>query len=307
MPTKRKLVQRDSPSPEFVAFGQDSWYIKWADGGWNSEGLGEELLWELTHTRKELAFLALGSDDGRWFVKFKDGTSLWFGLAKKLARTLQKWPAVYVQLLDNDGYFVKFEEGTTEFSGLPTKLHQLSSKYGVDRMYSNGSDGWLTTFAPDGQWEFAGLPISLAERIPSKLHQNNIKFLALSPDGSSYFAHINNRWWWSAPSAGFELLMDPAPTSMDPSEIYFSSNSISQWFQDGNSVFDTIYALKYGSLDATDFPTIRIVWHKQGWWSLDNRRLFCFKEASLDNVPVQAVEAEEFVVSGKGDTVSVRG
>ena len=100
--------------------------------------------------------------------------------------------------------------------------------------------------------------------------------------------------------------MNPAPTEMDPRDIYFTSDSISKWFQNGMSVYDTIEWLNEGSLAAPDTPTIRIVWHKQGWWALDNRRLFCFKEASLSAIPVQAVEVSEFAITGTGDLVSVR-
>ena len=160
--------------------------IWWADGSWNITGLGQELLWELKHTQGNVAFVALGSDDGRCFIKFEDGSTLWYGIGP-LGQKLQRWPAAYLQFLNDGGFFVKYEDGSTQWEGPPPHLQKLSSKYHVDQMYSDGSDGWLATFAPSG-WEYAQLPISLADRIPPALHQNNIKFLALSPDGSSYFA-----------------------------------------------------------------------------------------------------------------------
>jgi hypothetical protein len=302
-PKKRQRVAENVV--DFVAFGRHRWFLQWEHGGWNSggqEGLGTELVWELKRAKAPIAELALGSDDNRWWYKLADGTTMWFGLDRKLNKKLESWPAEFVQFFGGDGYFAKFEDGTTVWQNAPVQLAHLANKYSIERVYSDGAMGWLAMF-DDGSWQFEGLPAGLCQGIKSRAH---IKAVALSPYDSSYFAMINSRLYWESPDTDFDVLMNPAPTWLDPSAIYFTSKSISRWFQSGHSIEHAIAALHHGDLDVSDFPPIRVAFHKQGWWSLDNRRLYCFQAAGLQQVPVRAVNVGDLLITGDGMGVKLR-
>lgn len=83
--------------------------------------------------------------------------------------------------------------------------------------------------------------------------------------------------------------------NLDTSEIRYTQNSISQYFPnfDNYSVYDLDEDLRDGQVDIEDIPYIRVVEDEDGYyWSLDNRRLWAFKEAGLDDVPVVMVQPD---------------
>ena len=103
-------------------------------------------------------------------------------------------------------------------------------------------------------------------------------------------------------------------TNVDPQDIRFSQDSISSRFKNGNSVSDTIDKLKTGELTAKDFPNIRVVKRDGKLYTLDNRRLYCFKEAGLESIPVifaslkeELKEAFKFSTRNDGVSIQVRG
>jgi hypothetical protein len=269
----------NAPEPSFVAFGNsNSWWLQWEGGAWDSSGLGDELVWELTNHKEPAKAVALGTDDNRWFIKYENGSTQWFGLSTTLSDKLKKWSASFVQFFNNDGFFVKFEDGSTYWQGIPAYLAKLAEKYTVDRLYSDGSGGWLATFS-DGCWEYQGIDDSLSKQLPASLLQRDIKFITLSPVG--YFASVAGNFWWQSPSRSFDTLMDPKPSALNPNDIYFTNDSIMRCFQNGANIDDTIKRLDGGIYVVEDFPPIRVVFHEQGWWSLDNRRLYCFQQVFI--------------------------
>jgi hypothetical protein len=302
---RQQLVKQDAAQPSFVAFGMHSWYMQWQGGAWNAEGLGVELLWELEHAESDVACLALGSNDSRWWYRLEDGTSQWFNCSSALHKVLKAWPAEYVQFFDDSGYFIKFKDGTTSWENAPSALANLAHKYPVERVYSNGGSGWLATFT-NGSWEYKGLPSGLCAQITSQKPARDIQYLALSPDGASYFASLSSRFFWNAPwNSALDTLMDPTPENLNPGEISFTNNAVSRWFRNGKSLDVAISLLRSGAIDVADFPPIRVAFHERVWWSLDNRRLYCFREAGLLSVPVQAVEVTSLLITGDGDVCGI--
>ncbi len=59
-------------------------------------------------------------------------------------------------------------------------------------------------------------------------------------------------------------------TSMDPSDIRYTQNSIKGTFKDGSSVDDIINGLKKGSISPDDVPAIRVFEKGGHTYSLDN-------------------------------------
>ena len=100
---------------------------------------------------------------------------------------------------------------------------------------------------------------------------------------------------------------------MDPGLILFTQNYISQNFRDNKTVADLIEALKSGRVKAEDVPPLRIFEHDGALWSLDNRRLFCFKAAGMAVRVARATpkevlkESYKYSTNTKGKTIEIRG
>lgn len=68
--------------------------------------------------------------------------------------------------------------------------------------------------------------------------------------------------------------------TLDPLKIAFSQDSIKFKFCNGALLSQVIVKLVRGTLKVQDFPPIRVFHYNNNWWSLDNRRLYVFKEAA---------------------------
>ncbi|MFC9734326.1 RHS repeat-associated core domain-containing protein [Streptomyces roseolus] len=102
----------------------------------------------------------------------------------------------------------------------------------------------------------------------------------------------------------------PATGSISPKAVRYSQDSIKGSFKDGGSLGATIDDLKAGRVGAGDFPAIRIFEHEGKVFTLDNRRLYVFKEA---NVPInfrratpQEVASEGWKMTTQNEGVSIR-
>jgi len=103
-------------------------------------------------------------------------------------------------------------------------------------------------------------------------------------------------------------------STLTSKDIRFTQDSISATFKDGSSVDDLINGLKSGKISPDDVPAIRIFEKDGVIYSLDNRRLYAFKEAGIDNInyvwatPEEiANEAWKMTTNNGGVTIRVRG
>ncbi|MFI9112904.1 RHS repeat domain-containing protein [Streptomyces venezuelae] len=102
----------------------------------------------------------------------------------------------------------------------------------------------------------------------------------------------------------------PAAGSISPKAVRYSQDSIKGSFKDGQSFEQAIDALKEGRTKASDFPAIRIFEQQGKIYTLDNRRLYVFKEA---NVPInfrrataQEISNESWKMTTQNDGTSIR-
>ena len=79
---------------------------------------------------------------------------------------------------------------------------------------------------------------------------------------------------------------------MNPEYIRFTQVKISGAFKDGGDLHQTIEDLHSGKLSTRDFPPIRIFWVNGTIYSLDNRRLYVFKQSRMP-IGVQPATLEE--------------
>ncbi len=78
-----------------------------------------------------------------------------------------------------------------------------------------------------------------------------------------------------------------ASKTFNPKDIRYTQKEMSSYFKDTKKpVSETIEELKSGATKVSDIPTINVVENGGKYYSLDNRRLFAFKEAGVKEIPV---------------------
>jgi len=102
-------------------------------------------------------------------------------------------------------------------------------------------------------------------------------------------------------------------------KIRYSQSTISDCFQDGTTLIQTYEKLRWNWREVYKIPWITVVQHDGNLYSMDNRRLYCFKMAFEDHhtVPVKFYESPEaygldrffskFSTGRTGHTVQVLG
>lgn len=102
--------------------------------------------------------------------------------------------------------------------------------------------------------------------------------------------------------------------SIDPQTVSYIQDSISNRFQCGRKVLDTMEKLKNGRIKIfqSKIPPIKIFQWEGKWHSQDNRRLWAFKQAGLRAVPakvidIASVHRDKFTTLNRGCTIRVRG
>ena len=97
---------------------------------------------------------------------------------------------------------------------------------------------------------------------------------------------------------------------LNPKDIRYTQDSISNKFSNGVKVDDLIDSLKAGTVTPDDIPAIRVAKINEKIYSLDNRRLFAYKTAGIKSVPVQWVSnipQGRFTTLTDGLSIFVRG
>lgn len=61
-------------------------------------------------------------------------------------------------------------------------------------------------------------------------------------------------------------------------DIRFTQKSVKNTFSNGAIIDWTIYMLKEKKIEPKEMPLIRVGWKDGHWKSIDNRRLYCFKQ-----------------------------
>ncbi|XP_078489789.1 uncharacterized protein LOC144746290 isoform X1 [Ciona intestinalis] len=98
-----------------------------------------------------------------------------------------------------------------------------------------------------------------------------------------------------------------------PLDIRFSQDSIRSSFQDGRSIMQAIIDIRNGRMEATDFPTISVIFQNGNYYTGDNRRLYVFRvlqcEGILNRVPVYTttyINPRKFTTYNQGVSIRVR-
>ncbi|MEU7012481.1 RHS repeat-associated core domain-containing protein [Streptomyces sp. NPDC046385] len=102
----------------------------------------------------------------------------------------------------------------------------------------------------------------------------------------------------------------PARGTISPKAVRFSQDSISGSFSDGRSLSQAIDDLAAGRKTANDFPAIRVFQQDGKLYTLDNRRLYVFKEAGVSinftRAIAEEVAGQSWKMTTRNDGTSIR-
>ena len=100
--------------------------------------------------------------------------------------------------------------------------------------------------------------------------------------------------------------------TMAPDQIRYCQDSCGRRFKDGRLLSETVQQLRAEGSHCVDrIPKIRVFWHKGYWFTEDNRRLWCFREANITSIPVVKSERisapSKMTTANNGTSIRVRG
>mmetsp|Transcript_30776 Transcript_30776/g.34333 ORF Transcript_30776/g.34333 Transcript_30776/m.34333 type:complete len:295 (-) Transcript_30776:40-924(-) len=213
----------------------------------------------------------------------------------------------------DSSYFVTYPDGDYAYSGIPGALSnrlrgRQSSRGGVHTI-AFSYDTYFVQFTDGSSWWSGDLP----ERIAEFARDEYVVEISMADDFKDWYvrAASGEEDYCSYSLKAIEDEIDP--TSLDPDVINYTNTSIAPYFQTGSYIYDVANDLENGYLDADDIPEIRVVRLDGEWYALDNRRLWCFKQAGMPRINVQAVPNDisrhraNYLTSHDMSYINVRG
>jgi hypothetical protein len=248
--------------------------------------------------------VALGPDE-QYYIEFPD-KYYWRVNDYELDKLLERHPVEIVAFAPDDGYFAKFKDGSHCWNNIPISLHNKingrQKQLPAVKSICIGEDAWFVQFEDDswswnGRWPVAS---ELLRGVKSLYH------FSISPSLDSFLIAHSEGLNWSS-NALSQILYE----YLDPADIHFTQKSIGERFSNGRSIYSTVKQLQRGEIEAEDFPPIHVFCFDDCWWSLDNRRLWTFKNAGLNSIPVKVVEINESYlhrvkVINNGESIYIR-
>jgi len=286
------------PGAGVIAFGNDSW-VKVEDEviTW-SKGLPKEL-WNLLNGRycndkqKNSPLKSLSFDNDKFFAFFEDGAwRTWGYYHEGLCEELNE--------SEGDMEFFSFGENTshifrrseiTYWCGVPSRMDQLlKTRHQHTVTWAQlGCNGAYFLKYSDGQYYWGGLHESLDELLTNNQAEITRVYLSPSDNDVYYVEYTSQSAEWKA-ATSFHNEVD-SQMHLDPYIILYTNNSIADRFSCGRSIYEVADDLRNGNVDVEDIPAIRVVKFEEGWYALDNRRLWTFANAEVSSIPVIVCEA----------------
>ena len=100
-----------------------------------------------------------------------------------------------------------------------------------------------------------------------------------------------NELYMSAASKRLRIENYSNCVEMNVNKICFTQKSINNTFSNGIPIEWTINMLENNQIKPRQLPLIRIGWYENGWRSVDNRRLYCYKTAkNITMIPVKIIQ-----------------
>jgi len=256
--------------------------VLFEDGSWGWTGVTKHLDNKLRGRQRSLPRpLYVATDTAnRYFIQFADGECKWKA-SRSFSRAVNYSASTVasVAFAPRNGWYIVFKDGSSAWNHLPRKLHQLLKKrkknsVAVRNISISHNGDWFVSYK-NGTYDFQ-LPELCNEAFNTLIHECSPKI-----------DHV-----WLGKHGAFCIVYD-IPTkysSLSAWDICFSQDSIESHFTTKQSVWKVISDLEKNILDCTTFNPIDVVRKQNQWISLNNRRLFVFQNAGINNIPVRVIE-----------------
>lgn len=259
------------------------------DGSWSYTKATKPLDNKLRGRQKTLPPPTYVSTSGeRYYIHFADGRREW-----QCTRPFSK--AIYmnrsgvskVAFAPNNGWYILFCDGFSKWKMLPEKLNDLLEEaqnlsIRVEKITISPNADWFVSFS-DNTWQISSQSLCRS---------------ALNSIMKEHGSKIENVWLGQNGAFCIVYDYDGKLSTLPPNDIYYSSTEIPAHFVDNYSIRKTVIDINKGKVDYGEIPPIRVVKDGDKWISLDNRRLYVFRNAVTSpilaiimNTPFKQVKA----------------
>ena len=278
-----------------VALGPEgAYYIQWNDGSQAFSGKLPRSLRDQLISRYQdqppVDFVALGPNH-EWFMMFTHGKAVWGNACDEFNRAVESNMIRNIKRVvfgPRRTWFIKGSNGIhtilhEEAADDAKKFHKQGRKIEDLALGENG-EYWM-------KFDDGTSSDNLTANVASVLNERSYTPTKVILCSNHWLVIDKLSTSWSV-SAEFDEVMDlEKPLCFDPRSIRYTQDIISPVFQDSTSVHDTMRRLCTGALGVNDIACIRVAQDAYGnWWSLDNRRLWCFKTCDLTRIPAIQVQ-----------------
>jgi hypothetical protein len=102
--------------------------------------------------------------------------------------------------------------------------------------------------------------------------------------------------------------------TMKPSQIFYSQDTINNYFDGGVKIGKTLDDICTGSCSIAHIPTIGVCQHDGRWYTGDNRRLWLFRQleklgrcSTIEVNEISSIPDNKFTTKNGGVEITVRG
>lgn len=325
------MVVVEATTVQRVVFGNrdhDAWFVLFSDGNWDYHGLPPRVVRKLEgRDAGSIRTVSLSTNDDRCYIAFTNGKH--WSNDDTIKGILQNYKATdvnYVTFFDFSGYVVACSDGALYDGDLPYKLEKRLRRHGAPKILACGQI--QTEILEPSRW-FARWDSRYISTIENSELEDYLCEIDINCMVSFSFRDDYHAYWCQPTTGKFrhsiprgqdgssnELLRclvrhKPGICKLNPQDINFTQESISHRFADGRHILDFVAELEKEESDSEDqfydMKPMKVVWHKNKFWSLGNRRLWAYQKANEDSVEVEIVRRREIRITGDGKNVHVRG
>lgn len=247
-----------------------------------------------------------------FYIGYSDGTFV-FNLHRELAKLIkQDSGAKWIAFGPQESYIYRGSNGQLRWWGIsPAMTKKINEKkWSVKWATLGRGDSWLVMFEDGSYWRNE-LPAQLeqyiwSQKVSKKAHITSLDRVWLSAYDDRYYLEYNGgAAKWHTSSAYFACMM-ACDDMIPPDQIFYTQDSISATFRDGKSIYDTARDVNKGWVEITAIPAIEVYNHNGGYYSVNNRRLWVFRNSGVQTVPVKIIKAPVTIPSEKMSHIYVR-
>lgn len=200
------------------------------------------------------------------------------------------------------------------WKGIPVRLHNLlngrqRSLPWIKDLALGPDDTYFVSFQSGGGWKASVFPELMETTNEAEEEGGGVEMVRMSPDNRYLYWLRDNEG--TAHWRGYrKFRLDAKGVRwLDISNLRYTHDSIAPHFSDGRSIHELAEDLEHGITSVEDVEPIEAYRDQNGlWWCVSNRRLWAFKQAGIQKVPVIKIEPRRSLpVYDQGRWIKVRG